>query len=47
MEHTVFAPADGVLRSLAVKPGDQVGTGDVLAVVELDRESADAPAMTS
>ena len=44
MEHTVFAPADGVLRSLAVRPGDQVGTGDVLAVVELEQEAADQSA---
>jgi propionyl-CoA carboxylase alpha chain len=33
MEHTVAAPADGALAELAVTPGDQVDTGQVLAVV--------------
>jgi acetyl/propionyl-CoA carboxylase alpha subunit len=33
MEHTVAAPADGVLSDLRVRQGDQVDTGQVLAVV--------------
>ena len=33
MEHTVTAPADGALAELRVAPGDQVDTGQVLAVV--------------
>ncbi|WP_326953706.1 ATP-binding protein [Amycolatopsis sp. NBC_01286] len=33
MEHTVAAPADGVLSDLRVGQGDQVDTGQVLAVV--------------
>ncbi|MGI5129616.1 acetyl/propionyl/methylcrotonyl-CoA carboxylase subunit alpha [Pseudonocardia sp. CA-107938] len=33
MEHTVVAPVDGVLAELAVRAGDQVDTGQVLAVV--------------
>ncbi|MCX6464561.1 MAG: ATP-grasp domain-containing protein [Pseudonocardiales bacterium] len=33
MEHTVAAPADGELAELHVGPGDQVDTGQVLAVV--------------
>ena len=34
MEHTVAAPVDGVLTALHVPPGDQVDSGQVLAVVE-------------
>jgi propionyl-CoA carboxylase alpha chain len=34
MEHTVVAPVDGVLREIGISPGDQVDTGQVLAVVE-------------
>ncbi|MCV7382815.1 acetyl/propionyl/methylcrotonyl-CoA carboxylase subunit alpha [Mycolicibacter longobardus] len=34
MEHTISAPADGVLAQLDVKPGDQVEVGAVLARVE-------------
>jgi biotin carboxyl carrier protein len=34
MEHTVAAPVDGVVAEIAVAPGDQVDTGQVLAVVE-------------
>ncbi len=34
MEHTISAPADGVLTQLNVKPGDQVEVGTVLARVE-------------
>jgi len=33
MEHTVAAPADGLLAELHVAAGDQVATGQVLAVV--------------
>ena len=34
MEHTVAAPLDGVLTALHVQPGDQVESGQALAVVE-------------
>ncbi len=34
MEHTVAAPGDGVLGEVRVAAGDQVDTGQVLAVVE-------------
>jgi acetyl/propionyl-CoA carboxylase alpha subunit len=34
MEHTVVAPVDGVLAELDVAAGDQVDTGQVLAVVQ-------------
>ncbi len=34
MEHTVAAPIDGVLTALHVQPGDQVESGQALAVVE-------------
>ena len=34
MEHTVVAPLDGVLTALQVQPGDQVESGQALAVVE-------------
>jgi biotin carboxyl carrier protein len=33
MEHTIVAPVDGVLAELNVEAGDQVDTGQVLAVV--------------
>ncbi|MDT5223313.1 MAG: propionyl-CoA carboxylase alpha chain, partial [Mycobacterium sp.] len=33
MEHTVRAPADGVMATIAVSAGDQVQSGQVLAVV--------------
>ncbi|MBI3213624.1 MAG: biotin/lipoyl-binding protein [Mycobacterium sp.] len=33
MEHTVRAPADGVVSTVAVRAGDQVESGQVLAVV--------------
>jgi pyruvate carboxylase subunit A/propionyl-CoA carboxylase alpha chain len=34
MEHTITAPADGVLVELNVEPGRQVEVGAVLARVE-------------
>jgi biotin carboxyl carrier protein len=34
MEQTVSAPADGVVAELRAKAGDQVSTGQVLAVLE-------------
>jgi biotin carboxyl carrier protein len=34
MEQTVSAPADGVVAELHAKAGDQVSTGQVLAVLE-------------
>jgi biotin carboxyl carrier protein len=44
MEHTVAAPVDGVLAELNVGAGDQVDTGQVLAVVaEADPEGKEAP----
>jgi biotin carboxyl carrier protein len=36
MEHSVRAPRDGTLATLAVSPGDAVTTGDVLAVLADD-----------
>jgi propionyl-CoA carboxylase alpha chain len=36
MEHTVRAPADGVVSTIAVAAGDQVDSGQVLAVVDED-----------
>ncbi|OBY33680.1 acetyl/propionyl/methylcrotonyl-CoA carboxylase subunit alpha [Mycolicibacter kumamotonensis] len=41
MEHTISAPADGVLTHLNVKPGDQVEVGAVLARVEKPEASAE------
>ncbi|MGQ0482217.1 MAG: ATP-binding protein [Pseudonocardia sp.] len=34
MEHTVSSPADGTLSEVHVSPGDQVDTGQVMAVVD-------------
>jgi biotin carboxyl carrier protein len=34
MEHAVPTPIAGTVAELRVRPGDQVGRGDVLAVVE-------------
>jgi len=34
MEHTVLAPADGVLAELRVGPGTQVDAGEIVAVIE-------------
>jgi acetyl-CoA/propionyl-CoA carboxylase biotin carboxyl carrier protein len=39
MEHTVTAPADGVVTELTVKPGQQVRMDETLAVI--GPESAD------
>jgi propionyl-CoA carboxylase alpha chain len=33
MEHAITAPAAGVLTELRVAPGEQVNSGDVLAIV--------------
>ena len=38
MEHTVAAPVDGVLTVLHVQPGEQVESGQALAVVEESTE---------
>ena len=38
MEHTVAAPVDGVLTLLHVQPGEQVESGQALAVVEESTE---------
>jgi biotin carboxyl carrier protein len=37
MEHTVTAPADGVLAELNVEPGQQVDVGAVLARVDTEQ----------
>ncbi|GAA5167377.1 biotin carboxylase N-terminal domain-containing protein [Pseudonocardia eucalypti] len=42
MEHTVAAPGDGRVTELSVRPGDQVHTGQVLAVVSAEPVSTDA-----
>ncbi len=36
MEHTVHAPTDGIVASIPVAAGDQVDSGQVLAVVHGD-----------
>ena len=36
MEHTVRAPADGVVATISVATGDQVESGQLLAVVSSD-----------
>ncbi len=41
MEHTITAPADGVLAELDVTPGQQVEVGAVLARVEARAESSE------
>jgi biotin carboxyl carrier protein len=41
MQHTVLAPADGVVAEVRVKEGDQVTTGQVLAVMA-EMEQPDA-----
>jgi propionyl-CoA carboxylase alpha chain len=38
MEHTVRAPADGVVATILVTTGQQVESGQVLAVVQGDDE---------
>ncbi|MGV9826474.1 acetyl/propionyl/methylcrotonyl-CoA carboxylase subunit alpha [Gordonia sp. NPDC003429] len=44
MEHTVHAPADGVVTTLAVAPGRQLAVGDVLAVIGADSSEPDPAA---
>ena len=39
MEHTVAAPADGVVSTLAVEPGRQLAVGDVLAIITDEADS--------
>ena len=34
MEHLIEAPADGVVRRIACRPGDRVAEGDVLVEFE-------------
>jgi propionyl-CoA carboxylase alpha chain len=41
MEHTVAAPATGVVTEVRVQPGQQVDAGSVLAVVEEESNDAD------
>ncbi|MEE3851159.1 biotin carboxylase N-terminal domain-containing protein [Gordonia sp. LSe1-13] len=36
MEHTISAPADGVVATLSVQAGQQLSVGDVLAVITAD-----------
>jgi propionyl-CoA carboxylase alpha chain len=38
MEHTVRAPADGVVTTILVTVGQQVDAGQVLAIVQCDDE---------
>ena len=38
MEHTVRAPADGVVATISVTSGQQVATGEVLAIVQGDQQ---------
>jgi len=38
MEHTVRAPADGVVATILVTAGQQVDSGQVLAIVQGDDE---------
>jgi biotin carboxyl carrier protein len=40
MEHTVAAPIDGVVSEMRVSPGDQVETGQVLAVVDEEEDES-------
>lgn len=41
MEHTVAAPADGVVTVLSVQPGQQLAVGEVLAVIGDDPDGGD------
>ena len=43
MEHTITAPADGVLTELNVAVGQQVEVGAVLARVETDTHEGEQP----
>ena len=38
MEHRIVAPFDGVVTALLVAAGDQVGTGDMLVVIDEEQE---------
>jgi propionyl-CoA carboxylase alpha chain len=40
MEHTLYAPTDGVVESVAVSVGQQVNTGMTLAVITPPTEGA-------
>jgi len=42
MEHEVAAPHDGVVRAVSVEPGQQVNAGDVLVVLDEQREEVSA-----
>ena len=42
MEHTVRAPADGIVSTISVSTGDQVESGQVLAVVQEPDAEADS-----
>src|SRR5439155_343686 len=42
MEHEVAAPHDGVVRAVPVEPGQQVNAGDVLVILDEQREEASA-----
>jgi propionyl-CoA carboxylase alpha chain len=43
MEHTITAPADGVITQLDVTVGQQVEVGAVLARVEADNHEGEQP----
>jgi len=40
MEQSISAPADGVVAELRAKAGEQVSTGQVLAVLEAAQEKS-------
>ena len=44
MEHTISAPADGIVSVLAVEPGRQLAVGDVLAVITEEDTDGDSAA---
>ncbi|GAB10503.1 acyl-CoA carboxylase alpha chain [Gordonia araii NBRC 100433] len=41
MEHTIAAPSDGIVATLAVEVGRQLAVGDVLAIIEAESEESD------
>ena len=47
MEHTIAAPADGVVTLLAIEPGRQLAVGDVLAVIGEEESAGEGTATTT
>ena len=39
MQHTITAPADGVVTEIPVREGEQVASGAVLAVVDTEADT--------